>query len=304
MTLTTLPYYDASYEDDVTNPTHLGIHPFIQRCMFTCDAKTARKSPTVLLDPGMNNKTLLSSEGSKFKPGTDCYWDLFQNPTIDAGNQYYKYQIELNFTQMNGVLVTVHNGTSLFTAGDAKQVDTLHGEQTLLYNASLVDDYSIALEVENLNHVWVKFTADGSYDEQSSFIANVGLRAFERDDDDDDEEETTTDEDSEDKEAKYPVRKVIIVRHLTFNEKVVFWVFLFGILLMCFKNKYCYSNLWCCHTCLRRWCCPWCCERVARRKDAVEREFHHKNRTRKLDFDVNMQDVEEEDNVFKMPDLD
>ena len=96
--------------------------------MATCDAKTARKSPTVLLDPGMNNKTLLSSEGSKFKPGTDCYWDLFQNPYVDAGNQYYKYQIELNFTQMNGVLVTVHNGTSLFTAGDASQVDTLHGE--------------------------------------------------------------------------------------------------------------------------------------------------------------------------------
>ena len=93
--------------------------------------------------------------------------------------------------------MTVHNGTNLFFAGDATEVDTLHGEQKLMYNSSLVDNYTVALEFENLNHVWVKFTADGSYDGQSSFVANVGLRAFERDDDDDEEDDTTEDEDDE-----------------------------------------------------------------------------------------------------------
>ena len=73
--------------------------------MGLCNPKTARKSPTVLLDPYSNNKTIISGGGSKFKADTDCYWELFQNPQITAGNKYYKYQIELNLTQMAGVLL-------------------------------------------------------------------------------------------------------------------------------------------------------------------------------------------------------
>ena len=80
-----------------------------------------------------------------------------------------------------------------------------------MYNASLVENYTLALEFENLNHVWVKFTADGSYDESHVFVASVGLRAYERDDDD--EEETTTVEEDEDKKvAKYPVVVIPISR--------------------------------------------------------------------------------------------
>ena len=206
---------------------------------------------------------------------------------------------------MAGVLVTVHNGTNLFFAGDATEVDTLHGEQKLMYNSSLVDNYTVALEFENLNHVWVKFTADGSYDGQSSFVANVGLRAFERDDDDDEEDDTTEDEDEDKKIAKYPAVKVIISRELTFNEEVVLFVFTFAILLMCCKNYHCYDNLFGCHPCLRRWCCPWCCARVPRKRDSVEKEYDHKVRKRKLDFDVNMQEEDEEkENVFRMVDPD
>ena len=184
--------------------------------------------------------------------------------------------------------MTVHNGTNLFFAGDARQIDVAHGEDTILYNSSLVEDYTVALEFENLNHVWVKFTADGSYEEDHVFVASVGLRAYERDDDDD-EEETTVEEDDSGKVAKYPVTIIPISRALTFNEKIILWVFIGGILLMCCKNKYCYSNLWFCHAFTRRWCCPWCCERVKRREDMVEKEFKHKVRVKKLDFDVNMQ---------------
>lgn len=120
-----MPYYD---EADTSNPTRVrSVHPYIARCMGLCNPKTARKSPTVLLDPYSNNKTIISGGGSKFKADTDCYWELFQNPQITAGNKYYKYQIELNFTQMAGVLVTVHNGTNLFFAGDAVEVDTSRG---------------------------------------------------------------------------------------------------------------------------------------------------------------------------------
>ena len=77
MTLTTLPYYDASYEDDPADPKLRGVHPFIERCMAMCNAKYARKSPTVMMDPYTNNKTILSGGGSKFKPDTDCYWELY-----------------------------------------------------------------------------------------------------------------------------------------------------------------------------------------------------------------------------------
>ena len=81
-----------------------------------------------------------------------------------------------------------------------------------MYNASLVENYTLALEFENLNHVWVKFTADGSYDESHVFVASVGLRAYERDDDDDEEETTTVEEDEDKKVAKYPVVVIPISR--------------------------------------------------------------------------------------------
>ena len=43
---------------------------------------------------------------------------------------------------------------------------------------------------------------------------------------------------------------------------------------------------------------------MKRREDMVEKEFKHKVRVKKLDFDVNMQGQDdEEENVFKMPDL-
>ena len=105
------------------------------------------------------------------------------------------------------------------------------------------------------------------------------MRAFNRTDDDDEEE---SNDDDDDDAPSYPVEVIPISKELTFNEKVVMWVVLMGIIFVCAKEAFCpeYALI------------PGFCPRLVREPDDVEREFHFKVRQKKLGFDVNVSDDE------------
>ena len=123
----------------------------------------------------------------------------------------------------------------------------------------------------------MKFTADDNVIGSSFFSAEIGLRPFNVTDDDDDDEE---DDDDDDDVPFYPKDVIPISKEITFNEKVVMFVFYFAICVMCCKNKYCMDG--CYYKCFA------CCIRQKRELDDVEIDFNLKVRTKKLGFDVNM----------------
>jgi hypothetical protein len=43
--------------------------------------------------------------------------------TPDKSLTHYDYQIDVNVTAMEGVVATIHNGTSLFTTGDSLEIN-------------------------------------------------------------------------------------------------------------------------------------------------------------------------------------
>merc|ERR1712176_1044417 len=102
-------------------------HPFIARCKAQCDVDKNRKVPRIMLDPWVNNKTIISS-GSVFSYGTDCYYNILQNPQYtvyfpDKSLTHYEYQIDVNVTAMSGVVATIHNGTSLFLTDPFESIE-------------------------------------------------------------------------------------------------------------------------------------------------------------------------------------
>ena len=52
---------------------------------------------------------------------------------------------------MEGVVATIHNGTSLFTVGDSLEVNFEGGQRNFTYNAT------------GFNNIFIKFTADASF---------------------------------------------------------------------------------------------------------------------------------------------
>lgn len=171
---------------------------------------------------------------------------------------------------MEGVVATLHNGTSLFTTGDALEIDFLGGQVNFTYNAT------------GYQSVFIKFSADKQPRGKSYFAADVGLRPFEKDDDDDNDNE-----DNGDDNKKAPIsfaRAIPISKELTFNEEVVILVFLLGIIAMCCKNRHCYDG-W-----SSFWCCCGLCKRIKHEPSHVEKEFYFKVRRKKYDFNVNLKD--------------
>ena len=157
---------------------------------------------------------------------------------------------------MEGVVATIHNGTSYFTAGDAINVDWPAGQLNFTFNAS----------EPSSNTVYIRFTSDGSTSKTPHFWAQVGMRSYNATDD---EEETTTTDDDED-DPVYPVTIIPISKELTFNEKLTMWVVLFAILTWCLKERYCKEK--CCCSCCFWW------TRIVRQPDEIENEFRLKVR--------------------------
>ena len=78
-------------------------------------------------------------------------------------------------------------------------------------------------------------------------------------------------------------------KELTFNERVIFSVFVFGILAMCWRNKYPDG-------CKQFNYCFGFCKREKRSPDALEAEFDFKVKKEKYGFEINMSsDSEDED---------
>ena len=101
---------------------------------------------------------------------------------------------------MEGVVATIHNGTSYFTAGDAINVDWPAGQLNFTFNAS----------EPSSNTVYIRFTSDGSTSKTPHFWAQVGMRSYNVTDD---EEETTTTDDDED-DPVYPVTIIPISKRI------------------------------------------------------------------------------------------
>ena len=70
--------------------------------------------------------------------------------TPDKSLTYYDYQIDVNVTAMEGVVATIHNGTSLFTTGDSLEINFDGGQRNFTFNASS----------PFFNNVFIKFSAD------------------------------------------------------------------------------------------------------------------------------------------------
>jgi len=236
-----------------------------------------------MLDPWLNSKTVVSS-GNDFSVGTDCYYQFFQNPLYMAGYKpdksltYYDYQIDVNITVMEGVVATIHNGTSLFTAQDSLEVNFDGGQRKFTFNAS--SPY--------FNNVFIKFSADTELTGQPVFSVAVGLRPEEIEDEDEDDADADDDDDT----PFYPRDVIPISKELTFNEEVIMLIVMFGICAMCCKNRFCYEGFDC-------RCCCHMCKRIPSEKDFVEKEFFYKVKEKKQGFDVNLGDQAhgEEDEV-------
>ena len=190
---------------------------------------------------------------------------------------------------MQGVLATIHNGTTLAFAGDALQVDFINGPRNYSFNASSGEEFFA--DTFTINKIWIKFTADASYNGQSSFVADIGLRAFNKTND----TKKNVEEDDDDDKPFYPKEVIPISKMFTFNEKVIMNCFFWGILVMCAKKKWCNDNLCFCHPFFKKFCCPCCCERIKRKRDNVENEFVYKVKQKRLDFDVNMSHSDEDE---------
>ena len=68
-----------------------------------------------------------------------------------ALNETYDFQIDANFTELNGVVAFLTNGTSLYTSGNDTEVDSTAFKKNYTFNAS---DY---------NNLWIHFMADPGY---------------------------------------------------------------------------------------------------------------------------------------------
>ena len=213
-----------------------------------------------MLEPWFSNKIILS-QGIDFTVGTDCYYQFLQSPLStyiipDKSLNFYDYQIDVNVTVMEGVVATLHNGTSMFTTGDAIEINFEGGQRNFTFNATS----------PKYNQVFIKFTADKQFQGTSFYSVDVGLRPFEKEDDADDDEEEA--EDDDDDAPFYPREVIPISKELTFNEEVLMCIIMFGICAMCCKNHYCYEGFEC------RLCCHMC-KRIPSEKDFVEKEFHY-----------------------------
>ena len=74
---------------------------------------------------------------------------------------------------------------------------------------------------------------------------------------DDDDDDDTEEDDDDDPKPVYIPDPVPIMRYLTFNEKVIMWAVIIGMICMCCKTKYCYNY-----------------RRLRREEDDVEKEFN------------------------------
>ena len=184
------------------------------------------------------------------------------------GRDHYNMQIDVNITDMEGTVATIHNGTSLFSAGDSLEVDFEGGKTHFTYNAT------------GYQSVFIKFTGDKA-DGSHFFSANVGLRPLEKEDDEDEEDE---DEDEDDEKKPFYRKEAIpMSKEVTFNEEVVMVVVVFGIIVMCCKNRHCYDGP------TSKWICCGLCRRVKSETDFVEKEYAYKVRVKEQDFDVNLE---------------
>jgi hypothetical protein len=166
------------------------------------------------LDPVNKAYTSVSAGTRKFRDETTCYYQFVALPSSIENDPFYDWQIDANITLMRGVTATIHNGTSLFSAGNETQVD-FDIKKNYTFNAT------------GFNNIFVTFTADGTYSGQSIFMMEVGLRPFNKtyeEDDDDDDDEKIPD----------PVLEIIPTsKLLSWNERVIIFTILFGLLVTC-----------------------------------------------------------------------
>ena len=146
---------------------------------------------------------------------SSCSYQAYALPELlDIGSSYYDYQIELNITELRGVTFSILNGTTIYGADDIDSTDVL---RNFTYNAT---DY---------NSIFFTFTPHFEEEEKPFFMAFVGLVPHEIWIEDEDDKLTTT---------LVVEEAETIYKHVTFSEKVLIAVTLFGLFTYCIKKKY------------------------------------------------------------------
>lgn len=152
------------------------------------------------------------------------------------------WQLDVNITRLQGVTVQLFNGTSFFFVGQGKEIGAIefrNGDRNFTYNVTFnvteaeYDDFGITDSVRDskpstmkgtdyvtaLNQLFVTFTAIEGF-KNPSFLANIGLRyynktwedlSFELGDDDEDTEYVVNSLDLKELEVDIEVYKILNV---------------------------------------------------------------------------------------------
>lgn len=134
---------------------------------------------------------------------------------------------------MQGVTAKLHNGTFIYWADDETEAVMQNGYSNFTYNATISTKGNIYLPANTyLNNVFVQFQTDPNYKDGGNrfFQALVGIRPFNKTIPDDDDDLIIPDAID---------REQVIMKHITFPEKVIIGTFIFGILLFAIKQSYC-----------------------------------------------------------------
>ena len=104
-----------------------------------------------MLHPWTNNYTAISVKNPNFINDEACYYKIYADQEALGLNETYDFQIDANFTELNGVVAFLTNGTSIYTSGNDTEVDGTAFKKNYTFNAS---DY---------NNLWIHFMADPGY---------------------------------------------------------------------------------------------------------------------------------------------
>ena len=141
---------------------------------FTCPYRPKmcnQENPTIYLDPVSQNETTLAISDTLFRDGESCYYNIIPQNYLGP----YDYQLDLDISLSEGVLVRVLNGTSYETAGNQTIINPKNQNTWRVTRNATQFPWS-----GKPNNLYIYVMTDPSYVGAPAVIINVGLRAQER----------------------------------------------------------------------------------------------------------------------------
>ena len=221
--------------------------PFIQEC--DPGSAGAPEGNLFYFSYPNNMEKRVAVSGGKFKNLETCYYTITLPPTdaylddMANGRQGWDWQLDVNVTRLVGATAVLHNATffdplyGMYIAQDRLdvQLDPITGHANYSYNFTVEKEDFAGVDTLMPNIVYLVFTANEGYTGISSFMAELGIRPFNK----------TEKEPEKELETPYILPPPLVLnRNLTYNERVTFFAVCFAIFCWCCC---CLSN--CCTKC-------------------------------------------------------